>query len=346
VEALCQEIENRSASLSDHTLQTIYFGGGTPSMLDPGQIQQILQTLSNHFEIAPEAEITLEANPGTVEEPSLQALRLLQPVSINRLSLGVQSFNDTILKAIGRIHSADQAREVIGMARQAGFDNLSIDLIFALPDQTLKIWQETLDEALNLRPEHISLYGLTIEPGTVFMERNLRGELRLPEEEDELTMYEMAISTLTSAGYEQYEISNFALPGRRSAHNQVYWRNDPSIGFGSAAASYLNGIRFVNLSDPSEYIEAIRSGRDPIGSREKLTGKAEMGETLYVGLRMLEGVPFERFQKRFGRDLRQIYSEEIRELTGLGLVELDSQRIRLTHAGLLVANQVFERFLA
>lgn len=345
IKALCQEIRDRSKDLEEKTLRSVYFGGGTPSLLNMDQLSSILQALQTHFIINPETEITLEANPGTIDEKTLLSLRNLEPFSINRLSLGIQSFNEELLAGIGRIHTAEEARQTIYAARNAGFNNLSIDLIFALPRQTLKIWKETLGEALKFHPEHISLYGLTIEPGTPFGEMKKKGILPVMEEETEVAMYELAIRELAEAGYEHYEISNFAQPGFRSVHNQVYWRNEPCFGFGCAAASYLGGTRFSNKRNPKEYIEAIGKGLSPIEEKETLPESAAIGETLYVGLRMLEGVPYERIQSRFGKDLRKIYANEIQELVSLQLIELDSERIRLTQKGVLLANQVFEKFL-
>jgi len=231
------------------------------------------------------------------------------------------------------------------MGRQAGFENISIDLMYALPGQTLSEWQHTLEAALSLGPEHISLYELTVEEGTVFGNLKKKCLIRLPDEDLQIDMYMLAIKMLTSAGYEHYEISNFALPGRRSRHNMAYWRNEPYYGFGAGASGYLAGIRYTNIKAPAAYIESLRLGKSVVDTSEALSGRQEMGETVMLGLRMLDGMDLNAFASRFGISLKDAYPTELAELEEKGLVELTESTLRLTPAGLLIANDVAAEFL-
>jgi oxygen-independent coproporphyrinogen-3 oxidase len=384
VEALISEI---SRARPRGPVETIYFGGGTPSILPAYQLLAVLSAITERFEVEPDAEITLEANPGTADLPKLRSLRnagapaevrpssengdpalssplcgggdkpgikstLKAPGSLgnekqgfNRLSLGVQSFDDEMLKRIGRIHSAEEALAAYRMAREAGFDNISIDLIYGLPNQTLKDWQRELEHLLELRPEHVSIYELSIEEGTPFARKQEAGELELPDEETRLEMYEAAIGSLALAGYEHYEISNFARPGFRSRHNQVYWRNESYHGFGAGAARYLDGVRCSLTKSIQHYISCARLKIDPIESCERLTGRGLMGETIMLGLRSSDGIDLGEFRERFGVSLMEAYGDAIERLQGDGLVELNEERLRLTHKGLLVANRVVVEFV-
>jgi len=335
-------LEVRAAEPVGSALKSIYFGGGTPTILSADALGSILEALRDRFGLARDAEITVEANPGTVDAPGLSNLRRQ---GFNRLSIGAQSFDDATLERIGRIHTADEAREAFALGRAAGFDNISIDLMYALPDQSLSGWQETLRAALGLAPEHISLYELTVEEGTAFGNLQQRCQLRLPDEDLQIEMYLSAIRTLASAGYEHYEISNFALPGRRSAHNQVYWRNEPYFGFGAGASGYVGGIRYTNVRSPSEYIESIRTTGRAVESAEALTGRRAMGETVMLGIRMLDGLDLAAFKERFGIGIAEAYDGELKALAARGLVELTETRLRLTPAGLLVANEAAAEFV-
>jgi len=331
---------------------TIYLGGGTPSLLDLEQLAEILAASGRTFRIEEGSEITLEANPGTIDLPYLKGLREL---GINRLSLGVQSFDEGMLRLLGRIHSAGEALEAYRMARRAGFSNVNLDLLYSLPTQTVGQWEDTLKSAILLEPDHLSLYPLTLEEGTPLASRVAKGELPLPDEDMAADMYVLAEEMLDAARYRHYEISNWAkvLPGcscgelgyLASRHNLTYWHNEPYLGFGAGAHSYFGAQRYYNVLSPAEYIVRVESDRSPMREVEEIDRTLEMAETMIMGLRLLEGIDRGVFQRRFGQDLLEIYGEEIGELVGLGLVEMEEERIKLTLRGRLLGNEVFERLL-
>jgi len=352
VEAVKAEIRRDAERFHDALISTIYFGGGTPNILAPDQLAGILDEIRRSFQVAEGAEITTEANPGV---SSLQStVSSLPRAGFNRLSLGVQSFNDDELRLLGRIHTVDEAIRAFDDAREAGFGNISIDLMYGIPGQALESWRHTLHQALDLAPEHVSLYSLTVEEGTPFHAMQVEGRLTLPGDEIEADMYEEAIRTLTSAGFEHYEISNFARPGFRCRHNITYWRNEPYFGFGAGATSCLPllpglgeglGMRATNVPSPEEYIHRIEAGQDTKACEERLTGKPAMGETMFLGLRMLQGVNIESFARRHGVLPQEVFLEEIARLTERGLIEQADGAIRLTRRGLLLANDVFAEFV-
>ncbi len=345
--ALLEEMELRRGELPGAPrAATLYFGGGTPSLLDPGLVARIIETAARLFGLESAAEVTLEANPGTVNPEKLAAFRL---AGVNRLSLGMQSFSDRMLKQLGRVHSARQGREAFSAARDAGFADIGIDLIHSLPGQDLDMWLAELGEAVRLRPEHISAYGLSIEAGTPFNAMERRGELALPDEETAARMFEATAEVLGSAGYEHYEISNFALPGRRSRHNLNYWQRGNYLGFGAGAHSFLAlppfGHRWKNTDGPEAYLETVALGLLPEEEATALTERDAMAETLFLGLRMLEGVEPERFRREFGATLEEAYPEGYPGLLADGLLELTDGRLRLTRRGVILANQVFIKFV-
>jgi oxygen-independent coproporphyrinogen-3 oxidase len=343
--ALCREIEMTAEA---HSVQvpfeapTLFFGGGTPSLVPVAQLARMLECVRRHFRLAPDAEITLEANPESITPEKARAYREL---GINRVSLGVQSFDDRLLARLGRVHSARRAVDAFETLRAAGFDNLSLDLMFALPGQTLADWQATLAQAIALRPEHISAYSLIIEDGTPFAEWQRTGVLGTPGEDVDVEMLETGVATLSAAGYEHYEISNFALPGRRCAHNEIYWRNEPYFGFGPSAVGYLEGARAANVRSLEGYLAALAAGKLPVESSEMPSRDLEMGETMMVGLRLLEGVEHARFRERFGADPRDVYAGPIEKMEAAGLLCVDETRLALTHQGFLFANDVAAAFL-
>jgi oxygen-independent coproporphyrinogen-3 oxidase len=353
VEAACREIRelpqrlpaDRGACAPPVELAagTINFGGGTPSLLEPEALARVLAAIRDRFVVAPDTEISLEANPGTVVEARLAALRQL---GVNRLSLGVQSFDRDLLADLGRIHSAEQAGQARLAARDAGFDNVNLDFIYGLPRQSLATWSETLDRAIELRPEHLSLYALTVEPGTLFFRRQERGDLPLPDEDLVADMYDLASERLEAAGYEQYEISNWSL-GRRfqCQHNLGYWRNLEYLGIGPGAHSWFGGVRYVDLPSPVQWAKAITAGGSPVASAERVPIEVELGETLMLGLRLAEGVDFDEISRRFGIDARFRFAAVIRETQALGLTEWHDRRLRLTRRARLLGNEVFGRFL-
>lgn len=338
---------------------TIFFGGGTPSLLPLAGMQSILAALSENFALAPDAEITLEANPGTV---SLDYLRGLRSAGFNRISLGVQSASPHDLLVLERQHDFADVIHAVKWARQAGFDNINLDWIFGLPEQTLQGWAHNLELATQLAPEHLSLYALSIEHGTPFKEMDNRGLLALPGSDLAADMYELAAERLGTAGYVQYEISNWAKPGangepRACRHNLQYWRNLPYAGLGAGAHGFLGGVRTANVLSPAAYIKRMRDASDspkaaklPITpatvSAEPVDTQREMGETMMMGLRLVsEGVSLSGFAARFGASLDQVYGRAISNLQQRGLLETAAGALRLTQQGRLLGNQVFMEFV-
>ena len=346
-DAICRDIERtavefrREAAL--RPIETVFFGGGTPTFLSGPQLAQIMRTLRDQFPLAEDAEISSEANPGSSDAEKFAAMR---QAGFNRLSIGVQSFNDTLLLALDRFHTAGEAENALEMARQAGFENLNLDLMFGLPQQTMAHWRATLERALALGTEHLSLYALTLEAGTRFERLYAGGKLELPSEDDELAMYERSMEILTAAGYAHYEVSNFARPGFRSRHNQVYWRNEAYFGFGPGAVSYVGGRRWKRERLPDRYIEKVEAGLDLSVESESLDADGTLGETMMLGLRLRDGLPLRRIRERFGVEPLEKFAPQIKNLTERGLLELQNDCLRLTHAGLLLANDALSAFLA
>ena len=342
-----REMELRADLLLDPvSAETLYIGGGTPSLLPPELVARLITTARNCYALAPDAEVTLEANPGTVTAKTLAGYR---EAGVNRLSLGVQSFDDRMLAVLGRVHSVTEARDAFVETRAAGFDNISLDLMHSLPGQTKSEWEETLALAVELRPDHISAYGLTVEEGTPLYRLQEEGRLLLPDDEDGALMYRMTADILAAAGYEQYEISNFALPGCRSRHNQVYWRRQPYLGFGAAAHSFLCaptfGRRWRNPNDPSEYLRVIAAGLLPEEEILLLTRREAMAETFFLGLRTTDGVDTDLFQETFGESVEQVYGAEIKSLLGAGLLERHGVRLSIPASRLILSNQVLVKFV-
>jgi oxygen-independent coproporphyrinogen-3 oxidase len=338
--ALAREMEQARPA----RVRTMYIGGGTPTVLPLLHLAQIVDAARRAFAVDRDAEISIEANPGTVDAGTLAGLRAL---GINRLSLGVQSLDDAELRLLGRIHTAAEAVEACQAARQAGFTNLNLDLIYGLPGQTSAAWQATLERALVLRPDHLSLYALGVEEGTPLAAAIAQGALPAPDPDLAAEMYEWAEDRLSAAGYLHYEISNWARgPAFRCRHNLTYWRNGPTLGIGAGAHSWLGGRRWANVAHPAEYTSWLLGGGCCVAAEEEIGPALEVGETMMMGLRLLdEGVPFARFRERFGEDLRQRFGGELAELAALGLIVTDDRRIRLSRHGRLLGNQVFLRFL-
>jgi oxygen-independent coproporphyrinogen-3 oxidase len=336
VEALVKEIRSWVCS---GTVDTIYLGGGTPTILDVEQLGNILEACCRAFVVASDAEITIEANPGTISWPFLLQLRAL---GVNRLSLGVQSFDDRRLNELGRRHSATEAVETFRLARNA-FNNVNIDLLYALPGQTLEEWQQALEKGLGLKPDHISLYPLTVEEGTALSQEIALGKVMRPDPDLAAEMFLLAEEML--GDYDHYEISNWARPGRRCRHNLTYWKNLPYLGFGAGAHSCFERRRFSNLLSPIEYVQRLEQMDSPASQEEYIDEALEMAETVILGLRLSDGVSLMEFVNRFGRDAVSLYGDEIDELVGLGLLLNDGSTIRLTERGKLLGNQVFLRFL-
>ncbi|HLO27075.1 MAG TPA: radical SAM family heme chaperone HemW [Geobacteraceae bacterium] len=325
---------------------TLYLGGGTPSLMAPGQVERVIEAAARLYGLATDAEITLEANPGTVTRETLAGYRA---AGVNRLSLGVQSFNDPFLELLGRIHTAREAREAFAMARETGFGNIGIDLIHSLPGETRAAWLDDLARAVGLGPEHISAYGLTIEEGTPFHDLKREGKLLLPDEDEGVHMFRQAGEFLGGSGYDHYEVSNFALPGFRSRHNQVYWRRGNYVGFGAGAHSFLRspgfGMRWRNTLSLETYRRAISRAELPQEELTTLMKRDAMAEFLFLGLRMSEGVECGLFRREFGVALEDAYPGVLPGLVADGLLACRDGWLRLTDNGVVFSNQVFLRFV-
>lgn len=327
------------------TAASIYFGGGTPSLLQPLQLGRLLEEIAAWTGISADAEITLEANPGTVDRISLNAFR---HAGFNRISLGIQTFDDRLLACLGRIHTAEQSRMAYRDAREAGFKNVSIDLIHSLPGQNLEQWRAELLHAIELSPEHLSIYGLTVEGGTPFAHIYPADSPELADDDLSADMFELADELLTASGFEHYEIANYARPGYRSRHNSGYWRRDGYLGLGVAAHSFLRegyGIRFCNPDDLEEYRRGVMSGQPARIAESRLTQDDAMAEYMFLGLRLSDGVSLRAFESEFGRSLESVYGSTMADLAGLGLLIEHEDALTLTLRGMLLSNRVFARFL-
>ncbi|MCG8400612.1 MAG: radical SAM family heme chaperone HemW [Firmicutes bacterium] len=323
------------------TLSTVFIGGGTPTCLSPGGLGEIISSIDNHFEVSPKAEFTIEANPGTVNPGMLADLRR---AGVNRLSLGAQSCHDQTLRALGRIHTHARTVESFQLAREAGFDNISVDLMFGVPGQSPEDWLRCLEIIIGLGPEHVSAYGLQLEPGTPLYAQ-VEGGLWQPGGEDmQLAMYYAAVDALEGAGLRRYEISNYALPGLECRHNLVYWRNDSYLGLGPAAHSRLGNRRLANLNRLDEYLAALDSGSLPVLSQEEIKPADDIFETVFLGLRLAAGLNLERFQRRFGISLAGAYPGLAESLVTRGMLAIENNHLRLTRCGLAVANAVMAEF--
>ncbi len=337
--AQSQVLQNRAARVD-----TIYLGGGTPSLLPLPLLAQILAACRDTFEVPADAEISLEANPGTLEGAYLAGLHAL---GVNRLSLGVQSAHQVELDFFKRGHSFDEAIEAVQLARAAGLDNLNVDLIYGIPNQTMAMWQETVARTLDLGPDHISMYCLTVEERTTLALWVRRGRVPLPDDDLAAEMVLWADERVAAQGLARYEVSNWAKRVRdfRCRHNLLYWHNAPYLGFGAGAHSSWGGRRFWNIDHPREYVRRIEAGQSPIGGSEDIGRELEMGETMMLGLRLTEGVRWTDFRQRFGMEIVQVYARELQELGEQGLIEIDPAGVRLTPRGWLLGNRVFAAFL-
>lgn len=324
-------LSKEAAAYRGQPFSTLYIGGGTPSLLSLKQLENLYQIVGDTFgEVADFSESTIEANP---ESFTLEKAKLLRACGFNRVSLGLQSFDDKVLKRIGRIHTADMFLQAYEAARAAGFENINVDLIAALPDQTETQFLAGLQRVLALAPEHLSVYALQVEEGTPFYRQGVQADEDIVRREWEQTHF-----LLTEAGYTHYEISNFARPGRESKHNLNYWQSGEYVGLGSAAASYQNGVRRSNVTSIAEYLRRVQSGQSPVDFSEQLTGKARLGEQIMLGLRMLGGV-------RLTVEQQELFSDEIRDICTRGLVEQNGDLLKLTFEGMFLANQAFMAFV-
>lgn len=381
VEALLAEMDLWAGrpEVAGQQVATLFVGGGTPTLLEGRLLARVLDGVRERFSLTPDAEVTVEANPGTVDVEG-EKLHLAFRAGANRISFGAQARQPHLLRRLGRIHDAGQVEQAVAAARRAGFTNLNLDLMYGLPGQSPADFRETLEWALSLGPTHISAYSLIVEEGTPFFVDYEAGRLALPSEDAEEAMFAEGKALLEAAGFEHYEVSNYARPGYRSRHNQVYWRNEHYLGLGCGAHSFLKlaaplpnlgaprpaltasrvqrgsqvetepGLpgeqyRFWNLKHPGTYRAALERGQLPVEAGEVISTAGEMAETMIMGLRLLEGVSRQRFQERFGRSIEAAYGPAVGRLIGQGLLEWRGDRLRLTPRGLRLGNQVWEEFL-
>lgn len=341
-DSLKREIGLYGDRLKNHIIKTIFIGGGTPSYIEPYYIYEAINLCRQKLDVKSNAEISIETNPGTL---SYEKLIAYKTIGINRLSIGLQAWQNHILKELGRIHTNSEYIENFLEARKAGFSNINTDLIFGLPGQTLKDWNETLDKVIELKPEHLSCYSLKIEEGTEFGRLQEAGKLEEIEDELDREMYYIAIEKLKEAGFGHYEISNFAKPGYECKHNLIYWKAEEYIGFGAGAHSYFQSRRYNNASNPEEYSAALNRGIQPLENIQEIDREEQMSEYMLLGLRLIEGIDCLEFESRFNANVFSLYGDRITALCKKKLLETEEGFIRLTPKGLDLANEVFMEFI-
>ena len=322
-------------------LRTLYIGGGTPTALSAPQLETLLDGLTKNLDLSVLEELTIEANPGDLDADKIAVLK---NSAVNRVSLGVQTFDDKMLKKIGRSHLEKDIYENIDRLKLAGFDNISIDLIYALPGQTMDQVKDNVEKAITLDIPHMSLYSLILENHTVFMNRMRRGKLPLPKEELEAEMFEYIIEELERSGFEHYEISNFSKPGFESRHNLMYWDNAEYYGIGAGASGYVNGVRYKNHGPIRHYLSAVEAGNARV-TEEHLSQREQMEEEMFLGLRKKSGVSITRFEEKFGTSFEDLYGQVVRNLCHQGLLQVEGQQIRMTKKGLFLGDTVAEQFI-
>ena len=340
ISALEQEIE--TSAHAGAAADTIFFGGGTPSLLDPHEIARLIGACRHAFDVAAGAEITLETNPETCTTERMQRVR---EAGVNRVSFGVQSFRDEELERLGRIHSASRAREAIRAARAAGMDNISLDLMMWLPQQTPAHWRQNVESLIEVSPDHASLYLLELYPNAPLKEGMARAGWSLAPDDDAADMYLWSMERLERAGYEQYEISNVARPGQASRHNLKYWQDGAWIGFGCGAHSTRGGVRWKNVAATEDYVNRIRADQSVIAERRELTRDMQLEDALFTGLRLVEGIDMDRIGARYGKDVWKTFGGALQPSLDAGLAVRDGARLRLTREGMLLANEILSVFV-
>ncbi|WP_033828366.1 radical SAM family heme chaperone HemW [Bacillus andreraoultii] len=340
--ALRMEMEHIFEITPPTQVETVFIGGGTPTALNEEQLKYLMETVQSLVHVKKLKEYTIEANPGDLTE---NKLKILKAYGVNRLSLGVQSFNDKLLEAIGRSHRVKDVYTTVEAAKQNGFTNISIDLMYGLPNQTKEDVQFALDEFFKLDIEHCSAYSLIVEPKTVFYNLMNRNKLPLPSEDEEAIMYKMIMEQMERHGYNQYEISNYTREGFESKHNIVYWDNEEYYGFGAGAHSYLNSIRRSNLGPIKHYITQVEKNELPVREEIPLTKKEQIEEEMFLGLRKNEGVSIQKFTNKYGQNPLEYYNTEIEKLTNDGLLTITDNYIKLTEHGRMLGNLVFQQFI-
>lgn len=326
----------------DHPLETVFLGGGTPTALTPQQLERLLELIHQYVPMAEGVEWSSEANP---DELTREKMEVLYKGGVNRLSMGVQTFDQDLLKRLGRTHANDDVLRAVETAREVGFTNISFDLMYGLPGQTMAQWDETLERAFAFGMPHFSAYSLIIEPKTVFYNLMVKGKLNTVTEDLEGDMYERLMDEMEKHGLHQYEISNFAKPGHESRHNLLYWDNEEYIGVGAGAHGYVKGVRYSNHGPLKKYMEPLESGERPVLDATPVSTKAQMEEEMFLGLRKTAGVDIAHFEEKFGAPLEKVYGEILRNETTKGNLAVEQGRVKLTHKGRFVGNEVFEQFL-
>lgn len=342
IDALIIEMERTFERFPTLRLQTVFIGGGTPTSLTAKQLDRLLHAIHRIVPLASNVEFTVEANPDGVSD---EQLRVLKQWGVNRLSFGVQTFDDELLTRIGRTHTKETAIETIERAHELGFHNINIDLMYGLPTQTIAQLKETLQMTFSLPIQHVSAYSLIIEPKTVFYNLMKKNTLSLPSQEEEAYMYEIVMEQMEKHGYVQYELSNYAQKGLYSRHNMTYWNNEYYYGFGAGAHSYMNGVRYVNVGPIKKYIQLIEHGKLPYVDTHVVSKEEQMEEHMFLGLRKTEGVNKREFLARYGKTVHEVFSEAIARQKRNGLLEETDEAIVLTHRGKLLGNEVFQSFL-
>ena len=343
IDALVVEMKHYAKIYTNtNIIKTIFLGGGTPTTLNPFQLERILKECVNEFTIASNAEITIEANPATV---GIELMKSIRTMGYNRISIGVQSFDKAELKLLDRAHGPKEIHSTVDCARKAGFDNLSLDLMFAVPNQSLSSWENNLTKALEKNPEHLSTYNLTIEQGTAFSKLQSNGKLIMPDDGHQLELYKKTIERLTKKGFHHYEISNFARQGKECKHNITYWENTNTLGLGAGASSYMNGTRFKNINLPAHYIRQVKEKKIAVEHSETLEPRQAMGETIMLGLRLLQGISIHQFEKRFQISFINLFRNIISALKEKELVIIEKDYLRLSQKGLFWADSVTLEFI-
>ncbi|OED32231.1 coproporphyrinogen III oxidase [Planococcus maritimus] len=323
-------------------LETVFLGGGTPTALTPDQLKRLLELIHQYAPMSEDVEWSSEANP---DELTREKMEVLYKGGVNRLSMGVQTFDQDLLKRLGRTHANDDVLRAVETAREVGFSNISFDLMYGLPGQTMAQWDETLERAFAFGMPHFSAYSLIIEPKTVFYNLMVKGKLNTVTEDLEGDMYERLMNEMEKHGLHQYEISNFAKPGHESRHNLLYWDNEEYIGVGAGAHGYVDGVRYSNHGPLKKYMEPLEAGERPVLDATTVTVKAQMEEEMFLGLRKTAGVELARFEEKFGAALEQVYGEILQNEQAKGNLVVEQGRVKLTHKGRFVGNEVFEQFL-
>ena len=342
LKALQKEMEFYKEEVKSNEIDTIFIGGGTPSILNENEIEFLFENIKSNFNVKKDAEITMECNPGTL---TIDKLKTMKKCGVNRLSMGLQAVQNHHLDYIGRIHTYEEFEKNYNQAKEVGFENINVDLMYALPNQSEKDWMESLEKIVKLNPSHISAYSLILEEGTELFNMYERKEFKLLDEDTDIKMYEYTIDYLKANGYNQYEISNYAKKGYECKHNILYWKCKNYVGLGASASGFLNKTRYNNVCDLDEYENIICSGKKPLDWEEKLSIKDEIEENIFLGLRMNEGINFEDFLKKYNFDFKKEYKNEISKLKKSDLIHVDDKSMALTQKGREISNSVFIEFI-